>query len=106
MSDAEYRDPKTGQRTAVLRPEDPTKALARLAEWNAAKDRAEAADPGELASEFYLEEADRIWLTMLREQGWRFLGWLLEDAKGTSGGAPAAPGDLHMPEKRFEKDFR
>jgi hypothetical protein len=90
----DYRDPKTGKRTAVLRPEDPKKALERLATWNA------------LMDEGLVDASNECWLMMLREQGWRFIGWLQEDTKTTSGGALAAPGDLHMPEERFEKDFR
>ena len=95
-----YRSP-AGERLAVLRPEDAKRSLSRLAEWNAILDG--AADDAH-AQERAKREADALWLVMLREQGWRFVGWLLEDLKLTTGG-PAAPGDLHMDEKRFEKEF-
>lgn len=105
MSD--YRDPKTGQRTAVLRPEDPALALRRLAEWNALRDVADAIDPKTQMRERAAADtaATRLWLLGLREQGFRFVGWLAADAKGTSGG-PGAPGDLHMPEDIFSREFR
>jgi len=100
MSD--YTDPGTGERMAVLRPDDPKLALRRLAEWNAVLDEAEVPEAN-------LHEIRRRgeakWLELLKEQGWRFVGWLQEDTKQTSGG-PAAPGDLHYGEKAYLERFR
>lgn len=104
----DYRDPKTGERTAVLRPEDPQLALRRLTEWNALRDEADAIDPKTRMLD--RAEADaramRHWISALKEQGWRFVGWVdAADAKLTSGG-PGAAGDLHVTEKQYRELFR
>lgn len=101
----DYRDPKTGKRTAILRPEDPKKSLERLAEWNALMDHADDRSTNTIRIEA-LDEANALWITMKREQGWRFIGWLADDAKTTSTGESAAPGDLHINELEFEQDWR
>lgn len=106
MSD--YRDPKTGKRTAVLRPEDPALSLKRLAEWNSMRDEAEiSSERGDVDDAVARSAtAKDLWLSMKREQGFRFVGWLSSDGKTTSGGTSTAPGDLNVGELEFEKDWK
>jgi hypothetical protein len=98
----DYLDPQSGERIAVLRPEDSKLSLRRLAEWNAILDEADA--PG-ADVEAVKARGNAHWLVMLREQGWRFVGWLSTDTDQTSGG-PILAGDLQIPESRYLRDFR
>lgn len=99
-----YRDPRTGDRTAVLRPKDTALSLRRLEEWNTAMDRALDAPSLEQGRKV----ADAVWLTMKQEQPWTFLGWLAIDLKTVlddDGQAVdrAAPGDMHEAEAAMKR---
>jgi len=86
-----------GERTCVLRPQDPALALKRLSEWNSVLD---TGLPG--AEEF----AEEHWVGLLKEQPWAFLGFLDETTKQVLGHdeavvTQAQPGDLHVAERKF-----
>ncbi len=95
------RDSK-GQRIAVLRPENPELSIQRLAEWNKILDDA----PDEPhAEERARVQAAPVWIEMLREQRWTYMGWLGEDTKTIVHHenviGDAKPGDLHLKEPDF-----
>lgn len=91
------RLPHGGDRTALMRPQNATLALKRVAEWNALID---AEGPAS-------EAADALWVTMLQEQQWVFVGWMDETIKrvldhdGKDIGAVQA-GDLHIFESKVK----
>lgn len=72
-------DSNTGKRRAVLRPPNTALSLRRLKEWNQILDEAEALPVEDRPAAF--ERARVLWVQMLREQPWTFLGWLGEDLK-------------------------
>ena len=101
MTSGAYRDPKTQERTAVLRPQDPALSLRRLAEWNALLDNA-ADDPR--AQDRARAAADAHWLETKRGQQWTFVGWLGKDARSVvdeKGDTVSdfRPGDMTEPER-------
>jgi hypothetical protein len=101
-----YRDPKTSERFAVLRPSSPTLSLRRLAEWNVLMDKVGDAVSPEQGRAHKLGAED-LWITMKKEQQWTFLGWLSADTKSVLDDqgnlvGEAAPGDLHEKESAMK----
>jgi len=94
-----------GQRIAVLRPVDVALSIRRLREWNEILDR--AADE-QHAQDRAKAKADEHWKTALKEQQWRFLGYLGDDTKSVLDGKgdvidAFVAGDLTEAEQRVAK---
>jgi hypothetical protein len=91
------RLPNGGDRTALMRPQNVTLALKRFSEWNALVDSEGPAS----------EAADALWVVMLQEQQWAFIGWMdmttkrVLDHEGKDIGEVKG-GDLHIFESQMK----